>query len=68
MKLLDIDTVFEDEKITTRVKAQSVNIKDIDKNIDVYGYEIHMGNVNMDIMQNHFFKYMIEMVRILPRR
>jgi len=38
MKLLDIDTVFEEEKITTRVKARSVN-----KNIDVYGYEIHMG-------------------------
>jgi adenosylcobyric acid synthase len=43
MKLLDIDTVFEDEKITTRVKAKSFNIKDINKSIDVYGYEIHMG-------------------------
>ena len=39
MKLLDIDTVFEEEKITTRVKARSINM-----NIDVYGYEIHMGN------------------------
>ena len=38
MKLLDIDTVFQDEKITTRVKARSIN-----KSMDVYGYEIHMG-------------------------
>ena len=26
MKLLDIDTIFENEKITTRVKAHSINI------------------------------------------
>lgn len=38
MKLLDIDTVFEEEKITTRVKARS-----IDTSMEVYGYEIHMG-------------------------
>jgi adenosylcobyric acid synthase len=66
MKLLDIDTVFEEEKITTRVKARSTNMKAINlinadstmdsiniekdkvetssiSNIDVYGYEIHMG-------------------------
>ncbi|MGH4123049.1 MAG: cobyric acid synthase [Clostridium sp.] len=41
MKLLDIDTVFQDEKITTRVKARSIYTS-ID-GIDVYGYEIHMG-------------------------
>jgi len=57
MKLLDIDTVFEKEKITTRVKARSTNMKVINTvsgekdnlesssntNIEVYGYEIHMG-------------------------
>lgn len=59
MKLLDIDTIFEQEKITTRVKARSTNISYINLinlidaeekveastclNIDVYGYEIHMG-------------------------
>lgn len=54
MKLLDVDTVFEEEKITTRVKASisSSNLKTIigkyncDEDIktnEVYGYEIHMG-------------------------
>ncbi|MGH4140660.1 cobyric acid synthase [Clostridium sp.] len=60
LKLLDIDTVFQDEKITTRVKARSINMIDIhsahesnsekdnlenlnSNNIEVYGYEIHMG-------------------------
>jgi len=38
MKLLDIDTVFENEKITTRVKAKSINM-----GVETYGYEIHMG-------------------------
>ena len=42
MKLLDIDTIFEEEKITTRVKARSINISS-NKNLEVYGYEIHMG-------------------------
>jgi len=36
MNLLDIDTIFEHEKVTTRVEAQLNNKK-------VYGYEIHMG-------------------------
>lgn len=36
MGLLNVDTVFEKEKITTRVKAKS-------KDTEVYGYEIHMG-------------------------
>jgi adenosylcobyric acid synthase len=43
MKLLDIDTVFEEEKITTRVKARSINIIASNTNIEAYGYEIHMG-------------------------
>jgi len=57
MKLLDIDTLFENEKITTRVKARSINIKSnnlvysekddlqksCNKEVEVYGYEIHMG-------------------------
>ena len=57
MKLLDIDTVFEAEKITTRVKARSINVSAINTvnskeenvgsysniNIEAYGYEIHMG-------------------------
>jgi adenosylcobyric acid synthase len=37
MKLLDITTQFEDEKVTTRVEAKF-------NNKSVYGYEIHMGN------------------------
>ena len=57
MKLLDIDTVFEEEKITTRVKARSINMRDTNAahsekddleshsniSIEAYGYEIHMG-------------------------
>ncbi|HEY8805085.1 MAG TPA: cobyric acid synthase [Clostridium sp.] len=57
MKLLDIDTVFEDEKITTRVKVRSINMRGISDisckkekldqsrniSIEAYGYEIHMG-------------------------
>ena len=31
MKLLDIDTVFEQEKITTRVKARSINMRAINE-------------------------------------
>jgi len=54
MKLLDVDTVFEEEKITTRVKAH-ISSKNIKSNIfkycpyevkdkaEIYGYEIHMG-------------------------
>jgi adenosylcobyric acid synthase len=54
LKLLDIDTIFEKEKVTTRVKASlnsnslKVNnhnyISDEDmQNFQIYGYEIHMG-------------------------
>ncbi|PJI07002.1 MULTISPECIES: cobyric acid synthase [Clostridium] len=38
MGLLDINTVFKDEKVTTRVKGEVCG-----KGIKVYGYEIHMG-------------------------
>ena len=37
MKLLDISTMLEKEKVTTRVEAKNYNNKII------YGYEIHMG-------------------------
>ncbi len=40
MKLLSIDTVFEKEKATTRVKGKC-NI--LSQDINIYGYEIHMG-------------------------
>lgn len=54
MELLDIHTVFESEKITTRVKAkvsseklkQEMNkycVGNKSEDSDVYGYEIHMG-------------------------
>lgn len=55
MKLLDIETLFEEAKITTRVKARSINMRtskgvicekdNLESNIsvDIYGYEIHMG-------------------------
>lgn len=53
MKLLDIDTVFEEEKTTTRIRA-NINSQKIKSNIlkycnqeedknEIYGYEIHMG-------------------------
>lgn len=48
LKLLDVDTVFEKEKITTRVNAVSM-LKGNNSNSfnafdgKVYGYEIHMG-------------------------
>ncbi|MEY8000260.1 cobyric acid synthase [Clostridium sp. Mt-5] len=49
--LLDIETVFEREKVTTRIKARSNVDFPMTKNdgalekrkLDVYGYEIHMG-------------------------
>lgn len=44
--LLDIETVFEQKKVTTRVEADLIDNKifttDRDK-LSVYGYEIHMG-------------------------
>lgn len=47
MGLLDVETIFEEEKVMTRVNATAINknsdflIKEFDG--DVYGYEIHMG-------------------------
>ncbi|WP_010296475.1 cobyric acid synthase [Clostridium senegalense] len=44
--LLDIETVFENKKVTTRVEGTVIN-KDLfnttKEDINVYGYEIHMG-------------------------
>jgi len=44
MKLLDIETVFEKEKVTTRVQAflQEKAMANVE-GANVYGYEIHMG-------------------------
>lgn len=49
--ILDVETVFEEEKITTRVNAESIENFDIYKDetstenrqLKAYGYEIHMG-------------------------
>lgn len=38
MKLLDVETVFEEEKVTNRVEAECTLFSKM-----VYGYEIHMG-------------------------
>lgn len=38
MNLLDVETIFENEKVTTRVEAECTLL-----NKSVYGYEIHMG-------------------------
>lgn len=40
LNLLDMETTFEKEKITTRVSAKVLNEETQD---NVYGYEIHMG-------------------------
>ena len=39
--LLDVETIFEKEKVTTRVKAQWYANSFTED--DIYGYEIHMG-------------------------
>lgn len=43
MGLLDVDTVFEKEKVTTRVNAKLIKENSGLQNNNVYGYEIHMG-------------------------
>ncbi|MCT8976643.1 cobyric acid synthase [Clostridium sp. CX1] len=51
MGLLDIETIFEEEKVTTRVNAESIedfNVYNEDNSMEniklkTYGYEIHMG-------------------------
>lgn len=43
MGLLDVETIFEEEKVTTRVVAETVgNLLEKGK-LKAYGYEIHMG-------------------------
>lgn len=42
MGLLNVDTVLEKDKVTSRVKGESKNC--MDGNSEVYGYEIHMGS------------------------
>lgn len=49
--ILDIDTVFEEKKVTTRVEAHLIDkdifdkelLKSSENQVNVYGYEIHMG-------------------------
>jgi adenosylcobyric acid synthase len=43
MGLLDLETVFAEEKVTTRVKAVGTEEASKNKKLSVYGYEIHMG-------------------------
>lgn len=60
--LLDIETVFEQKKVTTRVEADLINnnlfntgkdkLKD---ELSVYGYEIHMGICNYGKNANPLF-------------
>lgn len=43
--LLDVDTVFNMTKVTTRVKGHIIRDEEsIFEKKDIYGYEIHMGN------------------------
>ena len=51
MGLLNISTVFEKEKVTTRVK-----VKNMDESIEAYGYEIHMGVTSFGSNVNPMFK------------
>ncbi len=45
MNLLDVHTVFDREKVTTRVKAKLAHhgARDAENTPSIYGYEIHMG-------------------------
>lgn len=49
--LLDVTTVFEEKKVTTRVEAkvcnEELNCINNDKAIPLYGYEIHMGKTTI---------------------
>lgn len=64
MGILDVETVFEEEKVTTRVNAESIeefNIYKDDNSIEnrklnVYGYEIHMGVCNYGKSAQPLFK------------
>ena len=65
MGLLDIETVFEKEKVTTRIKALSNADFPIIKEdgslekrkLDVYGYEIHMGICKYGAKAKPLFKF-----------
>lgn len=46
--LLDTQTIFETEKTTTQVKAKIVADVDYMKNMDIKGYEIHMGKTTLN--------------------
>lgn len=59
--LLPIHTVFEQEKVTTRISCETVkdgskllDIKDVTEGL--YGYEIHMGATNFEEGATHLFK------------
>ncbi|MBK1812389.1 cobyric acid synthase [Clostridium sp. YIM B02505] len=65
MGLLDIETVFEKEKVTTRVKANVIaelfrkhktSNNDCNKLEQVYGYEIHMGTSSYGIEADPLFE------------
>ncbi len=54
MELLDISTMLEKEKVTTRVEAKNYNNKII------YGYEIHMGISKLGENVDNLFKIIKE--------
>ncbi len=47
--LLDTKTVFEEKKVTTRVEGTigSEVLPEAERNIELYGYEIHMGKTTL---------------------
>ncbi|MEG1255694.1 cobyric acid synthase [Clostridium sp.] len=48
LNLLPIKTVFEEKKVTTRVNGIiGKNIIGNDKDLNIYGYEIHMGKTSL---------------------
>ncbi|MGG7165376.1 cobyric acid synthase [Clostridium ihumii] len=57
--LLDVETTFEDKKVTTRVEGHVIDknnfITDREK-INVYGYEIHMGVTKLGENANPLFE------------
>lgn len=66
MGVLDVETVFEEEKVTTRVNAESIEKFNVYKNdkskenrkLNIYGYEIHMGICNYGKNAKPLFKIM----------
>jgi len=46
--LLDVNTSFEEKKVTTRVEASlCLGALNNEEEISLYGYEIHMGKTNL---------------------